>query len=135
MTHLLYLTFSSCSPFSYSWTLITATFSHSTAGHILLNCFSFYTFAPNVIYLIGNSAFMGLYFLGGIVCSLTSLTFNPGVRYREVGSHGASGEQEFVSLKLGAAAEKHYLPAKVRYSPCPRSSPAASQRPSSSYSS
>ncbi|KAH8113411.1 rhomboid-domain-containing protein [Phellopilus nigrolimitatus] len=73
------------------WTILTCTFSHSDAAHILLNGLSFFFMAPPIINLLGNSAFMGLYLAGGISCSVLSLLLNQSLRKREGSSHGASG--------------------------------------------
>ncbi|EJD01069.1 rhomboid-domain-containing protein [Fomitiporia mediterranea MF3/22] len=73
------------------WSIIGSTFSHNNAGHILLNCMSFYFMAPPIVNLIGNTSFMTLYFFGGISCSMLSLLLNKTVSKRDGTSHGASG--------------------------------------------
>ncbi|KAG2077624.1 rhomboid-domain-containing protein [Suillus decipiens] len=74
------------------WTLITSCFSHEGIEHALFNGLSFYFMAPGVMQVLGNSRFLGLYFLGGIASSLTSLTWNRFYKHESnFSSHGASG--------------------------------------------
>jgi len=73
------------------WTIVTSCFSHSAAGHIFMNAFTFYFMAPPVLRLLGNTSFLLLYLGGGITCSVVSLLMNKAVRQREGSSHGASG--------------------------------------------
>lgn len=74
------------------WTLITSCFSHQDIEHILFNGLSFYFMAPGVMQVLGNSRFLGLYFLGGITSSVTSLVWNRFYkRESNYSSHGASG--------------------------------------------
>ncbi|KAG1753828.1 uncharacterized protein EDB91DRAFT_1234210 [Suillus paluster] len=73
------------------WTLITSCFSHQDIEHALFNGLSFYFMAPGVMQVLGNSRFLGLYFLGGIASSLTSLVWNRFYKHDNISSHGASG--------------------------------------------
>jgi membrane associated rhomboid family serine protease len=74
------------------WTLITSCFSHQDIEHALFNGLSFYFMAPAVMQVLGNSRFLGLYFLGGIASSLTSLIWNRFYKHESnFSSHGASG--------------------------------------------
>lgn len=52
------------------WTLLTAIFIHSGFGHILGNMFTLYFFGSYVIALVGETAFLIIYFVGGIIGSL-----------------------------------------------------------------
>ncbi|TDL29311.1 rhomboid-domain-containing protein [Rickenella mellea] len=72
------------------WTVLTSSFSHSTAGHIFMNAFTFYFMAPPVIRFLGNASFLRLYLGGGIIGSIVSLLANKSVRERGGASHGAS---------------------------------------------
>ncbi|KAG1874646.1 hypothetical protein DFJ58DRAFT_721643 [Suillus subalutaceus] len=73
------------------WTLITSCFSHQDIEHALFNGLSFYFMAPGVMQVLGNSRFLGLYFLGGIASSVTSLVWNRFYKHESISSHGASG--------------------------------------------
>ncbi|KAG1780222.1 hypothetical protein EV702DRAFT_1081486 [Suillus placidus] len=74
------------------WTLITSCFSHQDIEHALFNGLSFYFMAPGVMQVLGNSRFLGLYFLGGIASSVTSLVWNRFYKHESnFSSHGASG--------------------------------------------
>ncbi|KAG0705454.1 hypothetical protein DFH29DRAFT_278628 [Suillus ampliporus] len=73
------------------WTLITSCFSHQDVEHALFNGLSFYFMAPGVMQVLGNARFLGLYFLGGIASSVTSLVWNRFYKHDNISSHGASG--------------------------------------------
>lgn len=74
------------------WTLITSCFSHQDIEHALFNGLSFYFMAPGVMEVLGNSRFLGLYFLGGIASSMMSLVWNRFYKHdSNMSSHGASG--------------------------------------------
>lgn len=74
------------------WTLVTSCFSHEDIQHALFNGISFYFMAPGVMQALGNSRFLGLYFLGGIASSVTSLVWNRFYKHESnLSSHGASG--------------------------------------------
>lgn len=82
------------------WTILTASFSHEDLPHILFNGLAFYFMAPEVIRLLGNASFVGLYFLGGIGSSIISLLFNRTVAQREGASRGASGKSAHIPIHL-----------------------------------
>ncbi|KAI0786346.1 hypothetical protein C8Q75DRAFT_808340 [Abortiporus biennis] len=75
------------------WTLLTAAMSHEGFVHLAFNLFTFFYMAPPVLSLLGNVAFLGLYFGGGIVCSLTSVFWrrlhDPNPYHASLGASGA----------------------------------------------
>jgi membrane associated rhomboid family serine protease len=46
---------------SFSWTLITSTFSHAQPGHAFLNGLTFWFLAPTALLVLGNAQFLALY--------------------------------------------------------------------------
>ncbi|KAI0313818.1 hypothetical protein OF83DRAFT_1175311 [Amylostereum chailletii] len=71
------------------WTLLTSCFSHKDFDHILMNGVTFFFMAPPVLQILGNARFLALYLGGGIISSLTSVSWNKG--RNDYASHGASG--------------------------------------------
>ncbi|KAH7916753.1 hypothetical protein BJ138DRAFT_994952 [Hygrophoropsis aurantiaca] len=73
------------------WTLITSCFSHQEVSHALFNGLTFFFMGPAVMGVLGNRRFLGLYLLGGLCCSLASLTWNRLYKNEVISSLGASG--------------------------------------------
>ncbi|EGO27384.1 hypothetical protein SERLADRAFT_382112 [Serpula lacrymans var. lacrymans S7.9] len=73
------------------WTLVTSCFSHRDFSHALFNGLTFFFMAPAVMQMLGKTRFLGLYFIGGILSGLTSLSWNDLVKHHPIASHGASG--------------------------------------------
>ncbi|KAH7930312.1 rhomboid-domain-containing protein [Leucogyrophana mollusca] len=73
------------------WTLVTSCFSHQDVSHALFNGLTFFFMGPAVMGIMGNKRFLGLYLLGGVCCSLASLTWNRFFKHGVISSHGASG--------------------------------------------
>jgi membrane associated rhomboid family serine protease len=68
------------------WRLVTNTFVHIGATHLLVNMFALFVIGRFTERLFGNVGFLALYLLGGIAASLTSLSMHP-----TIVSAGASG--------------------------------------------
>ena len=80
------------------WTLVTHIFLHGGFGHLLINMFVFFFFAPALERKIGSSKFLLIFFLSGIFAGIGwSLTFTPDqyqlllLQQNLFGSVGASG--------------------------------------------
>lgn len=73
------------------WTIVTYMFLHDGIFHILFNMITLYFFGIFVIGLVGETAFLVTYFVGGIVGGLFYLALSPvlGTTYSAV--VGASG--------------------------------------------
>jgi uncharacterized protein len=75
---------------SQPWTLVTYMFLHANWVHIIFNMISLYFLGTFTIYVIGETAFLVVYFMGGIVSGLIILLFaqfiNTGI---VVGASGA----------------------------------------------
>jgi membrane associated rhomboid family serine protease len=72
------------------WTMITSTFSHSTAFpflHILFNMFSLFIFGPILERMLGRLRFLALYLLSGFGGSVAVLLIAPDTRV--LGASGA----------------------------------------------
>jgi uncharacterized protein len=75
---------------SQPWTLVTYMFLHANWVHIIFNMIALYFLGTFTIYVIGETAFLVVYFMGGIVSGLIILLFaqfiNTGI---VVGASGA----------------------------------------------
>ncbi len=73
------------------WTIVTYMFLHANIWHILFNMITLYFFGTFAIGLVGETAFLVTYFVGGIVGGLFYVALSPllGATYSEV--VGASG--------------------------------------------
>ena len=73
------------------WTLLTYMFLHSGLWHVLFNMIALYFLGTFTIYLIGETAFLVTYFVGGIMGGLLFVALSPllGTSYAAV--VGASG--------------------------------------------
>ena len=71
---------------SRSWTIVTSMFMHGGILHIAINMWMLYMFGSYVIMLVGQSKFLLLYFVGGIVGSLLFILLSP---HTAVGASGA----------------------------------------------
>jgi membrane associated rhomboid family serine protease len=60
---------------SQPWTLITYMFLHANWVHIIFNMIALYFLGTFTIYVIGETAFLVTYFVGGIVSGLVILLF------------------------------------------------------------
>ena len=58
------------------WTLVTYMFVHANFEHILWNMLGLFFLGPRVEARLGPSRFLGLYFTGGVVGGLLSITVN-----------------------------------------------------------
>jgi uncharacterized protein len=58
------------------WTLLTYMFLHGGVWHLLFNMLTLYFFGTFAIALVGETAFLTTYFVGGIVGGLTYLLFS-----------------------------------------------------------
>jgi membrane associated rhomboid family serine protease len=74
---------------SQPWTLVTYMFLHASWTHIIFNMISLYFLGTFTIYVVGETAFLVSYFIGGIVSGLFVLLFNP--IFPEGAVVGASG--------------------------------------------
>ena len=71
---------------SRPWTIVTSMFMHSGILHIAINMWMLYMFGSYVIMLVGQSKFLLVYFVGGIVGSLLFILLSP---HTAVGASGA----------------------------------------------
>jgi membrane associated rhomboid family serine protease len=60
---------------SQPWTLVTYMFLHANWVHIIFNMIALYFLGTFTIYVIGETAFLVTYFVGGIVSGLVILLF------------------------------------------------------------
>ncbi|KAI3596780.1 serine protease family [Moniliophthora roreri] len=72
------------------WTLVTAMFSQKDLGHFFFNGFAFFFMARPVLQMLGSKSFLGLYFAGGLIATITSMFFHNKVRNRDPHCLGAS---------------------------------------------
>lgn len=68
------------------WRMLTAAFVHVGFIHLAVNCYALWVLGPTVERLYGRVAYLALYLLGAIGCSLASLVAHPASP-----SAGASG--------------------------------------------
>ena len=54
------------------WQLVTFQFLHAGVLHVVFNCFALYVFGRSVEQALGRNSFLKLYFVAGIVPTLTS---------------------------------------------------------------
>lgn len=71
------------------WTLVTAIFVHSGFGHIAGNMITLYFFGSFVISLVGETNFLIVYFVGGIIGNLLYLLLPSSLLVPVVGASGA----------------------------------------------
>jgi uncharacterized protein len=60
----------------YPWTILTYMFLHASIGHIFFNMLTLYFFGTFAIALVGETAFLTTYFVGGIMGGLFYLLFS-----------------------------------------------------------
>jgi len=58
------------------WTLLTYMFLHASIWHILFNMLTLYFFGTFAVALVGETAFLTTYFVGGIMGGLVFLLFS-----------------------------------------------------------
>lgn len=68
-----------------TWRLLTATFLHIGAIHLLFNLYALYAFGPMVEGYFGHARFLAIYVIAGLLGSIASFAFSSAV------SAGASG--------------------------------------------
>ncbi|MDP2917070.1 MAG: rhomboid family intramembrane serine protease [Dehalococcoidia bacterium] len=71
------------------WTLVTSMFVHADFGHIIGNMFTLYFFGSFLMSLVGETAFLVTYFVGGIVGSLVYLLLPSSLFAPMIGASGA----------------------------------------------
>src|SRR5512136_372705 len=59
------------------WTVFTYMFVHSSIWHILFNMITLYFFGMFTLQLVGEIAFLGTYFIGGIIGGLMYVALAP----------------------------------------------------------
>ncbi len=82
------------------WTIVTYMFAHSTAGltHILFNMFALFIFGPRVELRLGESRFIRMYLIAGIMGGVLSIFFTPYAAI--VGASGAVFGVQFAFAKF-----------------------------------
>lgn len=70
------------------WTIVTSIFVHANFGHILMNMITLFFFGSYTIRLVGQWAFLLVYFAGGLVGSLFYMAIAPSYS-TAVGASGA----------------------------------------------
>ena len=73
---------------SKPWTLVTSIFLHGSFGHIFGNMFTLYFYGRYVTELLGERRFLAIYFVGGIVGSITYVLLGPQLSLA-IGASGA----------------------------------------------
>lgn len=73
---------------SEPWTILTSMFVHASFGHIFANMFTFFFFGSYLLRLVGESRFLIVYFVGGLVGSVMFIILGPSYA-TAVGASGA----------------------------------------------
>ncbi|PPQ93414.1 hypothetical protein CVT25_004485 [Psilocybe cyanescens] len=88
------------------YTLITSVFSHLDWSHILFNGFTYFFMATPVLEILGSRQFILLYLGGGLISSISSLTYARMTGKGDYASHGASGAIYTIVTLLACVAPK-----------------------------
>ncbi len=75
---------------SEPWTIITSMFVHASFWHIFANMFTLFFFGSYLLRLVGESKFLIIYFVGGILGNILLLALAPIFPFRvAIGASGA----------------------------------------------
>lgn len=83
------------------WTLLTSTFSHVDAGHLIFNMLGLYVFGRDVAHALGTRKLLNLYLLGGIAASVGHVLYSVATGDL-TGALGASGSVMAIAVMFGA---------------------------------
>ena len=90
------------------WTLVTTSFSHLDATHLLMNLIGLYVFGRPVRNALGDKELLKLYLAGGIVASIGHVIANL-IHIVDVGAAGASGSVMAIAVVFAALFPKATL--------------------------